>query len=155
LASFDGNADGWIDDQDDVFAELQIWRDANQDGVTDQGELGSLAEYGIAGIDLGAYFHDSVLDNDVITTARGRVVNQDGSERTFHEVGFVMTEVDQNASGTTYRGMLGDVAATTSNGATNGAAASSEQGATETVVVDPLPEVDLTPPPDPQNPAGL
>ncbi|MDR1349323.1 MAG: hypothetical protein LBJ59_00825, partial [Zoogloeaceae bacterium] len=44
LADFDTNADGVIDAQDEVFAQLRVWQDKNSDGVTDAGELFTLEE---------------------------------------------------------------------------------------------------------------
>ncbi|WP_299288283.1 tandem-95 repeat protein [uncultured Tateyamaria sp.] len=53
LAAYDGNEDGVITIDDAIFAELRIWQDRNQNGVTDGGELKTLSELGIASIDAG------------------------------------------------------------------------------------------------------
>ncbi|GGK25134.1 calcium-binding protein [Salinarimonas ramus] len=58
LAREDSNGDGIIDAADPVFASLLLWRDADGDGVTDPGELQSLADAGIVSIDLDAAFID-------------------------------------------------------------------------------------------------
>ncbi|WP_338845578.1 SdrD B-like domain-containing protein [Massilia sp. W12] len=50
LASFDSNGDGQVNAQDERFAELRIWRDANSNGVTDAGELLGLDEAGVASL---------------------------------------------------------------------------------------------------------
>jgi uncharacterized short protein YbdD (DUF466 family) len=57
LAEFDkaergGNADGVIDERDNVFASLRLWRDANHDGVSQAGELRALPELGLRTIEL-------------------------------------------------------------------------------------------------------
>jgi Ca2+-binding RTX toxin-like protein len=52
LAGFDDNADGVLDAQDASFVGFGIWKDANSNGVTDAGELLSLAQANIASIDL-------------------------------------------------------------------------------------------------------
>ncbi len=52
LRAWDTNRDGILDARDDEFARFQIWRDLNQDGISDAGELFSLAELGISGINL-------------------------------------------------------------------------------------------------------
>jgi Ca2+-binding RTX toxin-like protein len=54
LAALDSNGDQVIDAKDGRFKELKIWVDANGDGVTDTGELKTLAEIGIKSISLKA-----------------------------------------------------------------------------------------------------
>jgi hypothetical protein len=48
------NGDGVIDSQDAVYADLRVWVDRNSDGVTETGELKTLASLGIVKIDLNA-----------------------------------------------------------------------------------------------------
>jgi hypothetical protein len=43
LASLDTNADGYVDAADAQFAQLKVWVDANGDGISQAGELRSLA----------------------------------------------------------------------------------------------------------------
>ena len=50
--AFDTNEDGKFDVQDERFAEFSVWQDANSNGVSDPGELRSLADAGITSIDL-------------------------------------------------------------------------------------------------------
>ena len=50
LAAEDTNADGRVDAQDAHFASLRLWRDLDQDGISDAGELQTLTEAGIASI---------------------------------------------------------------------------------------------------------
>ncbi|MGT2440863.1 calcium-binding protein [Bradyrhizobium betae] len=52
LETFDANGDGIIDASDPVFAKLRVWRDLNQNGVSDDGELQTLADAGITSISL-------------------------------------------------------------------------------------------------------
>jgi hypothetical protein len=57
LAEFDkpvngGNSDGRLDQTDAIYDSLQLWRDANQNGVSETGELTALAAVGISAIDL-------------------------------------------------------------------------------------------------------
>jgi hypothetical protein len=52
LAQYDLNTDGLIDAKDAVFKDLQVWVDANSNGVSDAGELKTLADTGVQSIDL-------------------------------------------------------------------------------------------------------
>ncbi|QRF68047.1 beta strand repeat-containing protein [Ponticoccus alexandrii] len=52
LATYDSNNDGTIDANDAIWTSLRIWRDLNEDGVTDAGELQSLSANGIASFGL-------------------------------------------------------------------------------------------------------
>lgn len=54
LAGFDDNGDGAITSADAIYAALQVWQDKNENGVTDAGELKSLAELGIVSISLAS-----------------------------------------------------------------------------------------------------
>lgn len=48
LGELDENQDGLVDENDAGFASLRIWRDMNGNGLTEAGELLTLAEAGIA-----------------------------------------------------------------------------------------------------------
>jgi hypothetical protein len=79
LAQFDANHDGKIDAQDAVFKELKVWRDANGDGVSQTGELHSLADLGIVSFNLKATTGYAVENGNLhglvssFTTADGAV----------------------------------------------------------------------------------
>jgi hypothetical protein len=45
-----GNDDGLITTDDAVYAELRLWKDANQNGLSEPNELTSLADAGVRGI---------------------------------------------------------------------------------------------------------
>lgn len=53
-AGFDSNGDGVFNAQDAKFAEFAVWQDANGNGVSDAGEVKSLADWGIASINLAS-----------------------------------------------------------------------------------------------------
>jgi RHS repeat-associated protein len=54
LKQLDSNNDNLIDSRDAQFSKLLIWRDYNQDGFSNVGELRSLADWGIRSISLNA-----------------------------------------------------------------------------------------------------
>ncbi len=72
LAALDSNGDGIFSSADADFTSVKLWKDANSDGVTDAGELISLATAGIVSISLTA---TTLPDTDV----RGNVVVREGS----------------------------------------------------------------------------
>jgi hypothetical protein len=51
-AGFDTNRDGVFSMTDEKFGEFKVWQDADQDGVSDAGEVRSLADLGITQINL-------------------------------------------------------------------------------------------------------
>ncbi len=48
LRAYDSNGDNQISNADTVYANLRVWRDANQDGVSQSSELVSLVAAGVA-----------------------------------------------------------------------------------------------------------
>ncbi|TWI69502.1 SdrD B-like protein [Pseudoduganella lurida] len=50
LADFDSNGDGFVTAADTNFAKLTLWQDANSNGITDAGELVSLAQAGVTSL---------------------------------------------------------------------------------------------------------
>ena len=54
LAHFDSNGDGRLDASDAEWGRFRVWRDLDQDGESDAGELQTLAEAGITSIALAS-----------------------------------------------------------------------------------------------------
>ena len=75
-----GNSDGMIDSRDRVYRLLRLWIDANSDGVTQAGELSTLASHGVRAISLKAVYETerrsgaSITSSMQVLTDRG-VVN--------------------------------------------------------------------------------
>ncbi len=79
LAQYDQNHDGVIDSKDAVWKDLTVWQDANQDGVTQDGELTSLDAHGFTSISLNATATDyQVAGNGV--SAESTVTGTNGQD---------------------------------------------------------------------------
>jgi hypothetical protein len=85
LASLDTNHDGIIDANDAEFSKLLIWKDANGDGITQDGELTTLAQNGITSLTAPAAHADSTIDGQAVT-AEGTVTHVDGTTSGYIEV---------------------------------------------------------------------
>ncbi len=88
LADLDSNADGKIDKSDTAFSQLKIWKDANSNGVTDAGELISLADASIQSIST-SYNSQTVTDSQGNAHSQtGSVTKTDGSTAAVDDVWF-------------------------------------------------------------------
>ncbi|MDO4248692.1 MAG: hypothetical protein Q4C79_07000 [Neisseria sp.] len=63
LADYDSNDDKVIDSKDAQFADLRIWRDLNQDGISQSNEWFTLAQLNIQSLDLEHQNVDKHLGN--------------------------------------------------------------------------------------------
>jgi T1SS-143 domain-containing protein len=87
LATLDSNGDGKIDAQDAAYSKLSVWIDANNNGISDSGELSSLLDHHIASISLGVTVVDGQQDGQAVL-AEGTFTLDNGSTGNFIEVGF-------------------------------------------------------------------
>ncbi|CDN49613.1 DUF5801 repeats-in-toxin domain-containing protein [Neorhizobium galegae] len=87
LSTLDVNHDGKIDASDTGFDKLLVWQDANGNGISDEGELKGLHDYGITGISLDAHGAEGYIDGQSLF-AEGSFTYADGSTGSFVEVGF-------------------------------------------------------------------
>ncbi|PLK71645.1 hypothetical protein C0V73_05890 [Rhizobium sp. TH135] len=115
LASLDSNKDGKIDASDDAFSKLQVWVDADNDGISDEGELSSLSANGVASISLTTDQTGGEEDGQTVF-AEGEFTFADGSTGNFLEVGFDTIFGSEN-DGLTLHGGMGEVVMTGSAGA--------------------------------------
>jgi hypothetical protein len=58
LCDLDSNADGKIDASDAQFTNLRLWRDLNQDGISQSNELLTLNSQNIAAINVASHFQN-------------------------------------------------------------------------------------------------
>ncbi len=99
LADLDSNGDGVINSNDAQFANLRIWQDLNQNGISESNELSTLAQKNIVSINTASTLHSQVLADgnriadlgsytkdtgETDTTASGSAADVDLSENTFY-----------------------------------------------------------------------
>jgi hypothetical protein len=113
LAAQDSNADGVIDATDANFDKLRVWVDANSDGITDAGELRTLADAHIASINLN-HTGGSVQQNGNVVEAASSFTTTDGATHEVADVGFQVQTPAQSAAST-------DAASSSVYSLTNGA----------------------------------
>ena len=89
LADMDSNHDGKVDSGDANFAQLQIWRDLNQNGVSDTGELFTLQAQGIQSLNATP---SSTTDSTVAAgtiTASSSHTRTDGTTHSLVDINFI------------------------------------------------------------------
>jgi Ca2+-binding RTX toxin-like protein len=79
LSQEDTNADGKVDALDANFANLRIWRDLDQDGISDEGELFTLSELGIVSLSVASNTANQNLGNGNTLTGTSSFTRTDGS----------------------------------------------------------------------------
>jgi hypothetical protein len=84
----DSNGDGIIDANDPAFAELKLWRDADQNGITGQGELITLQDAGIVSLNLAHTLKNQRLTNGNTLAREGSFTRADGSTSAMGEFHF-------------------------------------------------------------------
>ncbi|USG59738.1 M10 family metallopeptidase C-terminal domain-containing protein [Sneathiella marina] len=98
LAALDSNGDGIIDASDTEFANLKIWQDMDQDGLTDDGELSTLMDQGIVSIDLGATITDSWNAGNHISH-ESTFTRSDGSTNAVEDIWFANDQMHTRYTG--------------------------------------------------------
>ena len=81
LADLDDNGDGKVDAADSAFAKLRVWRDLNQDGISQQGELLTLNEAKVKALNLANKNTDRDLGNGNSLAEEGTYTDSDGNEK--------------------------------------------------------------------------
>ena len=88
-----------VDAKDDKFAELRIWRDANSNGATDDGELMSLHDAGVASLTV-SYTELPFLDaNDNLHLERSSATLANGKTVDMTDVYFNVDAKDAAKAG--------------------------------------------------------
>ncbi|MCL2658356.1 MAG: hypothetical protein FWD62_13290 [Betaproteobacteria bacterium] len=79
LRDLDSNGDGIFDANDEQFSNVRVWRDLNQDGISQANELFTLEQLGIASINLTPTTTNVALGGGNTQTALGTFARSDGS----------------------------------------------------------------------------
>ncbi|MDP2795026.1 MAG: calcium-binding protein, partial [Sulfurisoma sp.] len=93
----DANQDGTINADDPLFGALRVWQDSNQDGISQAGELHTLAQLGITAIDATAVAvsQTTAHGNRIIATAG---FTRDGVRQTVVDIEFAYDPAQTNAN---------------------------------------------------------
>ena len=94
LADLDANHDGVVNASDAAFSQLRVWRDLNQNGITDAGELQTLASLGIVGMNVATTSHSQTLTNGNEIADLGTFIKSDGQVGTLGQTADVNLAVD-------------------------------------------------------------
>jgi hypothetical protein len=97
-AAFDTDRDGKFNAQDAKFGEFMVWQDANQNGVSDAGEMHTLADLGLTEIKLTS---DNVLRtpaDGVTEYGQTTATAADGTQVLVADVGFEYTSLGYSMS---------------------------------------------------------
>ena len=79
LKDVDANLDNKIDASDPIFANLRIWRDLNQDGISQANELSTLSANDIVSISTNSIAMNVNLGNGNTQTAAGSFIRSNGT----------------------------------------------------------------------------
>jgi len=114
-AQFDTNHDGVFDAKDAKFSEFAVWQDRNQNGVSDAGEVRSLADVGLTAIRLQS---DGVARQSapgVHEAGRSSATASDGSSVLLGDVGFAFTSLTSVAPSSAKQGQINLATDTSAN----------------------------------------
>ncbi|MFN3582260.1 MAG: hypothetical protein ACK4VV_17525, partial [Pseudomonas sp.] len=88
LAELDSNNDGRIDANDELFSQLRVWRDLDQNGESSAGELFTLEELGVSSLSV-SYTNQNYTDEHGNEHRQvGSYTNADGQSMTMTDVWF-------------------------------------------------------------------
>ncbi|MEY3122044.1 MAG: hypothetical protein RI993_869, partial [Pseudomonadota bacterium] len=106
LAEFDTSGDGWVDTNDADFARLLVWQDKNGDHQTDQGELISLNNAGIASLSTSFSELPFVDAQGNLHLERSEAILQNGQSVDMTDVYFNVSLEDATDAGVQTSSML-------------------------------------------------
>ncbi|MFC3278587.1 hypothetical protein ACFOHQ_15870 [Xanthomonas fragariae] len=100
LRGLDSNGDGVFNRFDSSFSQVRIWRDLNQDGISQAVELSTLESVGVASIELTPSTADDLdLGNGNVVDNRGSYTQVDGSKGLAGDLQLAMNNFFRDFSG--------------------------------------------------------
>ena len=115
-AAFDSNQDGSFDARDALFTQFAVWRDANQNGVSDAGEVHSLLDLGITSLNLSSDGVVRAPAEGVLEFGQTSATLSDGSTRVVADAAFTAQALHtavQNATDAQHVDLSQDTSANT------------------------------------------
>lgn len=110
LADLDSNKDGVLDEKDKVWNKLQIWTDADQNGISGDNELRSLNDSGIKSISLETTKEENVdTASGSMEAEYSAVTLTDGTQRKISEFWFPVNTADTTTGDDDHVGTIGNV----------------------------------------------
>ncbi len=98
LRTLDANADNVFDVQDSAFTQVRLWRDANQDGISQASELTTLASQNIVSISLSTSTTTINLGNGNTISGTATVTRGNGSTTEIDAVGVAIDTTAGNVN---------------------------------------------------------
>ncbi|MCK6394374.1 SdrD B-like domain-containing protein [Zoogloea sp.] len=99
LENFDSNGDGYVDAKDAAFGDLRVWQDLNGNHQTDEGELRSLAEAGVASLKVAFTELPAIDEQGNLHLERSSATLADGRSIDMTDVYFNVSVADAEAAG--------------------------------------------------------
>ena len=100
LSDLDTNKDNFVSSDDEAFKNLRVWRDLNQDGISQENELFTLNDLDIKLLNLNYSDVNTNLDNGNIISQIGAYEKNDGSSHVMGDVNFAIDITQTNREDT-------------------------------------------------------
>ena len=88
LKDLDSNNDGIFNSSDTAWNQVKVWKDANSNGLVDEGELLTLEQANVSGINLDYENSTTTDENGNQHNQTGTFIKTDGSTGSVHDVWF-------------------------------------------------------------------
>ena len=94
LKDLDSNNDGVFNSSDTAWNEVKVWKDTNENGIADEGELLTLEQAGVSGININYTSNWLTDSNGNDHKQQGTFTKTDGTTASIHDVWFDVDSSD-------------------------------------------------------------